>query len=127
MKIDKILKAGTNRGNRRVWIEGSALAAIEWAKGVTFDIRIDQQFGLSSDCLVLVRSNALERNADIIERDRADQHKRKRRVAGSDTRPIIDINAKFLNDLFGDATHFRAMGNREWIVIQPCNEKGAAR
>ena len=58
MKIDKILKAGTNRGNRRVWIEGSALAAIEWAKGVTFDIRIDQQFSLSSDCLVLVRSNA---------------------------------------------------------------------
>lgn len=126
-EITKILKSGTNRGNRRVWIEGGDLAALDWAKGVKFDLRIDQQFGLWSQCLILTRSNALERNADIIERDRADQHKRKRRVAGSDTRPIIDINAKFLNDLFGDATHFRAMGNREWIVIQPCNEKGAAR
>lgn len=126
-KIDKIYKSGTNRGNRRVWIEGSALTAIEWAKGVKFDMRIDQQFGLSSDCLVLVRSNALERSADMIERDRADQHKRKRRVAGTETRPIIDINAKFLNGLFGDNTHFRAMGNREYIVIQPCDEKGKAQ
>lgn len=109
-RIDKIYKSGTNRGNRRVWIEGSALQALQWERGTRFDIERQQQFGLVSDCLVLVRTV-----------------RGKRRVAGTDTRPIIDINAKFLNDLFGDCTHFRAIGGSDWIVIQPCDEEGKAQ
>ena len=112
-KIDKVFKSGTNRGNRRVWIEGSALTAIGWVRGAKFSVEIQNQHGLTSECLVLVRQRGSQ--------------KAPRRVAGTETRPIIDINAKFLNGLFGDNTHFRAMGGSEWIVIQPCNEEGKAQ
>lgn len=109
--MEKIYKSGTNKGNRRIWIEGSVLLQFGFVRGLRFN-RLMQ-----SDRIVLI------------------PHKEgKHRVAGTDKRPIIDLNGKYLNDLFGSRTHFAAKFSpasqptrlpvKQAINITPCNEAG---
>ena len=109
MKIKKLYKSGTNKNNRRVWIEGKVLLDIGWTKGTKLHKRIVTQFGTDRESLVL-------------EPDPDGRH----RVAGADTRPIIDLNGRYLNDLFGSNTHFLAFFNEngKHIVILPTTEAG---
>ena len=99
--MEKILKSGINKGNRRIWIEGSILRQNDWENGIRFDKRIEDG--------VLTLSYAP-----------AGQHK----VAGTPTRPIIDLNGKYLNDFMNDHTHFRVRFSDNFIFITPCNEGG---
>lgn len=107
--MKKIYKSGTNKGNRRVWIEGSVLLDMGWTRGTKLQKRLVTQFGTDRESLVL-------------EPDQNGGH----RVAGTDKRPIIDLNGKYLNDLFGSRTHFTAYFHKDGnhIVILPCNEAG---
>tara|TARA_R100001530_G_C4218651_1_gene129357 strand:+ start:260 stop:583 length:324 start_codon:yes stop_codon:yes gene_type:complete len=59
---------GTNRGNRRVWIEGKSLANEAWNKGVRYK-RIETANGWE-----LVRDD----NGPL-------------KIAGGDSRPVIDL------------------------------------
>ena len=117
--MQKIYKSGTNRGNRRVWIEGAALLDHQWTRGLPFSKALPEpdQYGKA---LVLV-AQRFKRPAD------AEHVKRWHKVAGSDKRPIIDLNGAYLNELFGSCTHFKATISRDWIAIQPCNEGGLAQ
>ena len=104
--MEKIYKSGTNKGNRRIWIEGSVLLQFGFVRGLRFD-----------KAIVADRSIVLSVQPDG-----------KHRVAGTDTRPIIDLNGKYLNDLFGSRTHFRAVfANNsvgQSICCNPCDEAG---
>lgn len=107
--MQKIYKSGTNKGNRRVWIEGKVLLDMGWTRGTRLHRRVVADIvRCGRDSLVLARLDG--------------QH----RVAGTDKRPIIDLNGKYLNDLFGSRTHFLAYfhPNGESIVIHPCDEAG---
>tara|TARA_R100001440_G_scaffold58529_1_gene78343 strand:+ start:225 stop:587 length:363 start_codon:yes stop_codon:yes gene_type:complete len=120
--MQKIYKSGTNRGNRRVWIEGAALLDHQWTRGTPFSANLPEpdQYGKA---LVLV-AQRFKRPADsggVI------WHERWHKVSGTDKRPIIDLNGAYLNDLFGGCTHFKATISRDWIAIKPCNEEGLAQ
>lgn len=71
-------KIGQNRGKRRLWIEGVSLASFGWKKGTRFNARF-------------------EKGSIVYERD--DNGKRK--VAGDETRPIIDTNTDKIGDSLG--------------------------
>jgi len=104
--MEKIYKSGTNKGNRRIWIEGSLLLQFGFVRGLRFDKAI-----IADGSIVL-----------------SVQPDGKHRVAGTDTRPIIDLNGKYLNDLFGSRTHFRAVfvnnSISHSICCNPCDEAG---
>tara|TARA_Y100001938_G_C8042376_1_gene406855 strand:+ start:467 stop:817 length:351 start_codon:yes stop_codon:yes gene_type:complete len=67
-------KSTTNKGNARVWIEGKDLIAFGVSKGDRFD-----KYILNN--MVVLKFNSEGRN----------------KVSGTDTRPVIDLNGKFLN------------------------------
>ena len=67
-------KSTTNKGNARVWIEGKDLIAFGVSKGDRFD-----KYILNN--MVVLKLNSEGRN----------------KVSGSDTRPVIDLNGKYLN------------------------------
>lgn len=114
--MQKIYKSGTNRGNRRVWIEGAALLDHQWTRSTPFSKTLTAPEA-NHKGMVLVPQRT-KRPAD------AEPVKRWHKVAGSDKRPIIDLNGAYLNDLFGSCTHFKATICREWIMIEPCNAEG---
>ena len=114
--MQKIYKSGTNRGNRRVWIEGAALLDHQWTRGTLFSKTLPHP-NLNDRAIVLVAYRT-KRPAD------AEPVQRWHKVAGTDKRPIIDLNGAYLNDLFEGCTHFKATISRDWIAIRPCNAEG---
>ena len=118
--MKKIYKSGTNKGNRRVWIEGKVLLDMGWTRGTRLHRRVVPDIvSAGRDSLVLARLDGIDLSGIGLMRG---QH----RVAGTDKRPIIDLNGAYLNDLFGSRTHFLAYfhPNGESIVIHPCDEAG---
>ena len=79
-------KSGTNRGNRRIWIEGDRLTRNGIRRGVKFT---REHIGTAQ--MVLTFSG-----------------EGRHTVAGTADRPILDLNGKYLNEFFGDAEGFRA-------------------
>jgi hypothetical protein len=71
----KSLNIGTNRGKRRVWVEGKALERLGWVKGVTYT----RKPLLLSSGFTLTRDNA----GDL-------------RVAGGDGRPVLDLCGNYV-------------------------------
>lgn len=86
-----IYKSGTNRGNRRIWIEGAKLIEAGIRHGVKFHREIFADRGWGKEL--------------ILTFDGDGQHT----VAGKPERPIIDLNGKYLNEFFGDAEKFKAV------------------
>ena len=87
----KTFKLGRHRGKFRVWIEGKFLLNAGLSAGMRFNTYITSENDL---CLTF------ENNG-------------KRKISGSAWRPIIDINAKYLDEMFTDdenihATHYIA-------------------
>jgi len=80
-----VYKSGTNRGNRRIWIEGQRLVALGVSRGLKF------RREMNADTMDLIIGGE-------------GQHT----VAGTPERPIIDLNGKYLNEFFGDAGRFAA-------------------
>ena len=87
----KILKIGTNRGKPRAWVEGKFLIDAEWTRGVTYNQTIE------NGALVLTRA-----------------HTGKKRVAGSDGRPVLDLNGGYLVPLFEGCTAFSVTHSDTW-------------
>tara|TARA_R100000734_G_C3301871_1_gene92450 strand:+ start:160 stop:501 length:342 start_codon:yes stop_codon:yes gene_type:complete len=91
----KVYKIAHNRGKPRVWMEGKFLLDHDIIKGMKFD--------------------RLMPHAEQGERDYPLQmtlvfhSKGKHTVAGSETRPIIDLNAAYLNQIFEGCTHYKAI------------------
>ena len=79
-------KSGTNRGNRRIWIEGDRLTRNGIRRGVKFT---REHIGTAQ--MVLTFSG-----------------EGRHPVAGTAARPISDLTGKDLNEFFGAAEGFRA-------------------
>ena len=96
-----------NRGNSRVWLEGSKLESAGIFRGMEY-IKL---FRPDNNLLTL----------DFATRD----GDRKSRVAGTDSRPIIDICSKAITDFMGEATHYQVSivsgaGKHNFPVIHIC-------
>lgn len=68
MKTEITRLIGSNRGNRRVWIEGKSLESLGWTKGVKY-------------------SRTTTGKGFVLSRDTEG----KLRVAGGDNRPVLDL------------------------------------
>lgn len=98
--MNKTLRIGTNRGKARIWIEGQALMAQGWKKGDSY--HCDFQNG---------------RIAYIKGEDGT------RKVAGTDTRPIIDTNTDKIRDSIGkDFSYVKIHVQHNVIVITPAEK-----
>lgn len=105
------LKSGTNKGQRRIWIEGQRLAALGLTRGTLLSKHV------VNDSLLLARVSADE-FADRGVRGRC-------RVAGTLDRPILDLSGKWVTDFMGGAERFMIVtmvdesGNVEGLHIAP--------
>ena len=74
-----ILKSGTNKGNRRIWIEGKALTSTGFVRGVL---------------LIKPMKNkkvVLTKDGELILTKTTDQKLKNHTIAGTTTRPILDL------------------------------------
>ncbi len=78
-------KVATNKGNPRVWIEGNDL--------IKFGIKRGDKF-----------TRILTENHVILKFFPEGKSK----VSGTDTRPVIDLNGKFLKPFLSGASHYKA-------------------
>ena len=99
--LTKMYKVGTNRGHKRVWIEGNMLLSFGFTRGLRF-------------------ARTMRGGKMYLIQDPQGKH----RVAGTEARPIIDLNGQYLDDLFHGYTHydatFNAFGNA-FLVIEGVN------
>lgn len=103
------LKSGTNKGHRRMWIEGQRLAALGLRKGRPLHrvMHADGSLTLTT----------------------AETTGRRHTVAGTGDRPIIDLTGKWVSEFIGTRSHFRVEpvtysdAGRDMVdlVITPCN------
>ena len=91
------LKSGTNKGNRRIWIEGDRLARAGFVKGDRLTRTID------GDTITLAPAT----------------DGGKLRIAGTPARPIIDQCGKWVTAFMGDAERFRVTITGKTITITP--------
>ena len=92
------LKSGTNKGNRRIWIEGDRLASAGFNRGT-----------------VLYRS--MTGSTMTLSTVPADG--RKHRIAGTADRPILDLCGKWVSEFIGGHSHFTATVTADTITIVP--------
>lgn len=86
--VKKTYKIGSNRGHKRVWIEGPMLLNIGFKKGIVFSRVMHEEF--------------MELTADPFG---------KHKISGTEDRPIIDLNGHYLCELFHGYTHYEATFN----------------
>ena len=110
--LNKIFKIAHNRGKPRVWIEGKFLLDNEIVRGMKFR-RIMPHVEQSD------RDYPLQMTLSF---DDLGNHT----VAGSETRPIIDLNGNYLNKIFTGFTHYEAsfdmIYSRQLIHISGVNK-----
>lgn len=87
----KTFKLGRHRGKFRVWIEGKFLLNAGFSAGMRFNMVFISEYAMRLE---------FEENG-------------KRKISGTAARPIIDLNAKYLEEMFTDdenihATHYIA-------------------
>ena len=87
--MKKLYKVCTNKGNKRIWIEGNALLNAGLHSGMTF------QKHISACQIILSFSDKKEFQLT---------HK----ISGNEKRPIIDLCGKYLNEFFGNAANYQA-------------------
>jgi hypothetical protein len=100
------LKSGTNKGNRRMWIEGSRLADAGLRKGTPL-VRVMNADG----------SLTLTTNPETAGK----RHK----IAGTSARPILDLCGMWVTKFIGNRPNFRVQIVRNEshtdIIINPSN------
>lgn len=96
MYQNKQAKLGTNRGNRRVWLQAKWLINAGFPRGAGYRIEYSRKLVTISRC----------------------DSKPTRRVAGAGDRPIIDINTKQLGDSLGDVDTVSVAAENGQITIR---------
>lgn len=94
--MKRIQKIGSNRGKDRIWIEGQCLLSMGWTKGTRFNCEFQQ------NRIVYTRTE-----------------EGKRKVAGTDQRPIIDTNTDKIRQTLGDFDYVHVHIQKNVIVISP--------
>ena len=92
---------GKNRGKSRIWIEGKALAKFGWTKGTSYvqgnfeqgrvaNASADQNFIGYSPLIRILKGKKANDASFVTEK----------RIAGTETRPIIDLCGNYVAKLF---------------------------
>ena len=102
--MEKTFKVCTNKGNKRIWIEGAALSDHGFTNGRTFTRAILQAADMPRPTMVLDFTN--------------EQDGRTHKVAGTADRPIIDLCGKYVTEFFDGASHYVAWFGDNSIIIE---------
>jgi len=97
MVLQKLFKIATNKNQSRIWIEGAILTSNGFKKGDEFNKVISK-----------------DENIIILSFGKTDErfnfhHK----IAGTNERPIIDMNGKYLTEFFQGYSKYSATFNSE--------------
>ena len=92
----KTLNVGQNRGKSRVWIENGPLNEYGWTRGTRY------AFEFCCDCAKLSKDTS-----------------GKRKVAGTDTRPIIDLCNQQVAEWTNGAPKVSIEFTEDYILITP--------
>ena len=92
------LKSGTNKGNRRIWIEGNRLLNAGLTRG---------------DSLHRVMNDDGTMTITTTEVDG-----KKHRIAGNPDRPILDLCGKWVTDFMDGRSHFKVSVKRHRGGVQ---------
>ena len=102
------LKSGTNKGNRRIWIEGERLTSAGLRRGM----RLHRQMNADgSMTLSMMPASDAKRHT----------------IAGTSDRPILDLCGKWVTAFIGDHSHFNVRVQKFFfnggtdLIITPCN------
>ena len=113
------LKSGTNKGQRRIWIEGKRLSALGLTRGTLLRRAMFTDHSTGSGLhSVFLTTVSHEVFAGLGGRERC-------RVAGTVDRPILDLSGKWVSDFMGSAERFvvvtltDASGSVEGLHISP--------
>ena len=121
----KTYKVGKNRGHNRVWIEGTMLLSFGFTRGLSFSRTmqvgvLDNPTGNKYSKMILIQDGFLGFKAGVRYSPEG-----KHTVAGTEARPIIDLNGKYLDELLYGFTHYDATFNAfgpAFIMIQGVNQ-----
>lgn len=108
MVIQKVYKIATNKNQSRIWIEGAILTSNGFKKGDEFNKVIN-----SKDNMIILSFGKTDEKLKF-------NHK----IAGTDQRPIIDMNGKYLTDFFKDYSKYSATFNDKNISTRTIIIKG---
>lgn len=95
MVLQKLFKIATNKNQSRIWIEGAILTSNGFKKGDEFNKVI-----YSKENIIVLSFGKTNKKLKF-------NHK----IAGTDQRPIIDMNGKYLTDFFRGYSKYSAMFN----------------
>lgn len=84
------LKSGTNKGQRRIWIEGQRLTALGLVKGIKLSRK-------------MFRGGSMQLN---VIPDGWEGTGKRHTVAGTLDRPILDLSGKWVTEFMGSAERF---------------------
>ena len=90
-------KIGSNRGNKRIWIEGKSLTEYGWVKGTLYVKDIYE------DGTIYLQKN--------------DYAKKTLKIAGGEDRPVIDLNGKYVTAAFKGCEKVRVRITEASITI----------
>ena len=97
----KTLKSGSNRGQRRLWIEGDFLTVNGLRRGDKL-VRT-----LYASAIVL----------DVIADTPKTKGEKRHSIAGTARRPIIDLSGAWVSDFMGTASHVDIIAENGTITI----------
>ena len=103
-----VLKSGSNKGNRRIWIEGNRLIACGLQRGT----KLHRYMVDDTMSLVLAVSD-----------DSTSKRSGKHTIAGKPDRPILDLCGAWVSEFIGDNTHFEVTPTDTGISIKPVTAK----
>lgn len=86
------LKSGTNKGNRRIWIEGSRLASNGFRRGTRLARYMND--GGTMTLVPVKRDICLPKGVKV------------HTIAGTADRPILDLCGKWVTEFIGDSERF---------------------
>ena len=97
----KTLKSGTNKGHRRIWVEGDYLTTSGFARGMKL------RRTMFASAIVL----------DVIADTPKTKGEKRHSIAGTARRPIIDLSGAWVSDFMGTASHVDIIAENGTITI----------
>lgn len=102
-------KAGQNRGQRRVWLEGARLVDAGWTRGTRFSRTV-------TDGTIFLHACSEQEFSELRARARGT-------VSGKGDKPVVDLNGQWLTKFLGTADRVRVAAGtvlgRMTIMITP--------
>jgi hypothetical protein len=106
--LEVIRKIGANRGKPRIWLEGKILSEKGWNRGTEFFP------SFSEGRIRYIKDSGYVGPGETLGKIR--------KVAGSETRPVIDTNSVKIQECFGDIARVEVSITEGEITILPHSE-----